>query len=53
MSRRIKNVTINVEAIPHDQYKVKVRAAGAGKQLPDLFVVWPGAELSRWRMEKS
>jgi raffinose/stachyose/melibiose transport system substrate-binding protein len=39
------NIKINMETIPHDQYKIKVKTSAAGKQLPDIFQVWPGAEL--------
>ncbi len=39
------NIKINMEAFPHDQYKVKVKTSAAGKQLPDIYQVWPGAEL--------
>ncbi len=40
------NIKLKMETIPHDQYKVKVKTSAAGKQLPDIFQVWPGAELS-------
>lgn len=39
------DVLINVQSIPHDEYKIKIKAAAAGKELPDMLVVWPGAEL--------
>lgn len=39
------NIIIKQEKIPHDQFKVKVKTQAAGKQLPDLVQVWPGAEL--------
>lgn len=39
------NIQIKMEKIPHDQYKIKVKTQAAGKQLPDLIQVWPGAEL--------
>ncbi|MCM3766091.1 extracellular solute-binding protein [Neobacillus niacini] len=39
------NIVIKQQNIPHDQYKVKVKTQAAGKQLPDLIQVWPGAEL--------
>jgi len=39
------NIKIKMEPIPHDQYKVKLKTSAAGKQLPDVFQVWPGAEL--------
>jgi raffinose/stachyose/melibiose transport system substrate-binding protein len=39
------NIVIKQQNIPHDQFKVKVKTQAAGKQLPDLVQVWPGAEL--------
>ncbi len=39
------DIVIKQEKIPHDQFKVKVKTQAAGKQLPDLVQVWPGAEL--------
>lgn len=39
------NIVIKQQNIPHDQYKVKLKTQAAGKQLPDLIQVWPGAEL--------
>lgn len=39
------NIVIKQQNIPHDQFKVKVKTQAAGKQLPDLIQVWPGAEL--------
>ncbi|MDO6657045.1 extracellular solute-binding protein [Anaerobacillus sp. 1_MG-2023] len=39
------NIVINQQSIPHDQFKVKVKTQAAGKQLPDLVQVFPGAEL--------
>jgi raffinose/stachyose/melibiose transport system substrate-binding protein len=43
--REHPEIKINVNAIPHDEYKIKVKAAAAGRELPDMLVVWPGAEL--------
>ncbi|MDM5200854.1 extracellular solute-binding protein [Fictibacillus enclensis] len=40
------NIVIKQQNIPHDQFKVKVKTQAAGKQLPDLVQVWPGAELT-------
>jgi raffinose/stachyose/melibiose transport system substrate-binding protein len=40
-----KNIVINLRTTPHDQYKTKLKTQAAGKQLPDLFQVWAGAEL--------
>lgn len=39
------DMVIRVQSIPHDEYKIKVKAAAAGRELPDMLVVWPGAEL--------
>jgi raffinose/stachyose/melibiose transport system substrate-binding protein len=39
------HIKIKMESIPHDQYKIKLKTQAAGKQLPDLVQVWPGAEL--------
>jgi raffinose/stachyose/melibiose transport system substrate-binding protein len=38
-------IKIHIDAIPHDEYKIKVKAAAAGRELPDMLVVWPEAEL--------
>ncbi|KQX51363.1 MULTISPECIES: extracellular solute-binding protein [unclassified Paenibacillus] len=38
-------IKLHMVAIPHDEYKIKVKAAAAGRELPDLLVVWPGAEM--------
>ncbi|WP_407270954.1 extracellular solute-binding protein [Radiobacillus sp. PE A8.2] len=40
-----EDVKVVIEAIPHDQYETKLRTQAAGKQLPDMFRVWPGARL--------
>ena len=40
------DIVIKQQNIPHDQYKVKVKAQAAGRELPDLIQVWPGAELA-------
>lgn len=39
------DIVIKQQSIPHDQFKVKVKTQAAGKQLPDLVQVFPGAEL--------
>ncbi|MBE3596980.1 MAG: extracellular solute-binding protein [Hydrogenibacillus sp.] len=39
------DIKIKMDTIPHDQYKIKIKTQAAGKQLPDMFQVWPGAEL--------
>lgn len=41
-----ENIEVKIEAIPHDQYETKLRTQAAGKQLPDMFRVWPGARLA-------
>lgn len=38
-----EGIRIKVESIPHDQYETKLRTQAAGKQLPDMMRVWPGA----------
>lgn len=38
-------IEITLETTPHDQYKTKLKTQAAGKQLPELLQVWPGAEL--------
>ncbi|CDQ38725.1 extracellular solute-binding protein [Virgibacillus salexigens] len=38
-----EDITIKMESIPHDQYETKLRTQAAGKQLPDMMRVWPGA----------
>lgn len=38
-----EDIRIKVESIPHDQYETKLRTQAAGKQLPDMMRVWPGA----------
>lgn len=40
------DIEVIVEAIPHDQYETKLRTQAAGKQLPDMFRVWPGARIA-------
>ncbi|TDQ37733.1 extracellular solute-binding protein [Aureibacillus halotolerans] len=40
-----EDIKVTIEAIPHDQYETKLRTQAAGKQLPDMFRVWPGARL--------
>ncbi len=39
------DIKINIESIPHDQFETKLRTQAAGKQLPDMFRVWPGARI--------
>lgn len=40
-----KDIHVKIESIPHDQYETKLRTQAAGKQLPDMFRVWPGARI--------
>lgn len=40
-----EDIEVIIEAIPHDQYETKLRTQAAGKQLPDMFRVWPGARI--------
>lgn len=39
------DIQVKSESIPHDQYETKLRTQAAGKQLPDMFRVWPGARI--------
>ncbi|MFQ3545463.1 extracellular solute-binding protein [Halobacillus rhizosphaerae] len=39
------DIEVKIESIPHDQYETKLRTQAAGKQLPDMFRVWPGARI--------
>jgi len=39
------NITIKTETTDTDNYRTKLKTRAAGKQLPDIFQVWPGAEL--------
>ncbi|MBY0148867.1 extracellular solute-binding protein [Neobacillus niacini] len=40
------SIHVKIESIPHDQYETKLRTQAAGKQLPDMFRVWPGARIA-------
>ena len=40
-----KDIQVKIESIPHDQYETKLRTQAAGKQLPDMFRVWPGTRI--------
>jgi raffinose/stachyose/melibiose transport system substrate-binding protein len=37
------NVDLQVEALPSDGLKTRLRTAAAAGEMPDLFVMWPGA----------
>lgn len=41
-----KDIEVKIESIPHDQYETKLRTQAAGKQLPDMFRVWPGTRIT-------
>ncbi|WP_409342737.1 extracellular solute-binding protein [Paenibacillus sp. MBLB4367] len=36
------NVELEVQAIPPDGYKARLKTAAAAAEMPDLFVMWPG-----------
>jgi raffinose/stachyose/melibiose transport system substrate-binding protein len=40
-----EGIKIEMQTTTHDQYKTKLKTQAAGKQLPELLQVWPGAEL--------
>lgn len=39
------DIQLNVETTPHADYRTRLNTQAAGGQLPDIFQVWPGAEL--------
>lgn len=39
------NIKIKLEAVATEQYMTKLRTLATGKELPDIFQAWPGAEL--------
>ncbi|MDN4067058.1 extracellular solute-binding protein [Paenibacillus vini] len=39
------NIVIKQDGVPSAQYKTKLRTLAAGNNLPDINVVWPGADL--------
>lgn len=39
------NIKITQDNIPHDQYKIKIKTQAAGKELPDMWISWPAAEM--------
>lgn len=41
-----EDIEVKIQAIPHAQYETKLRTQAAGKQLPDMFRVWPGERLA-------
>ena len=40
------NVKITLQTTANDQYRTKLKTQAAGKQLPDIFLVWPGSRLT-------
>lgn len=45
-NKQHKDIEVKIQAIPHAQYETKLRTQAAGKQLPDMFRVWPGQRLA-------
>lgn len=41
------NIKITQDNIPHDQYKIKIKTQAAGKELPDMWISWPAAEMEQ------
>jgi len=39
------NIMVKTETTDNDNYRTKLKTRAAGKQLPDIFQVWPGSEL--------
>ncbi|ADU31415.1 extracellular solute-binding protein [Evansella cellulosilytica] len=39
------DIQINIETTAHADYRTRLNTQAAGGQLPDIFQVWPGAEL--------
>lgn len=39
------NIHVELQTTAIEQYKTKLKTQAAGKDLPDMFLVWPGAEL--------
>lgn len=39
------DIQLNIETTPHADYRTRLNTQAAGGQLPDIFQVWPGAEL--------
>lgn len=40
------NINITLQTTANNQYRTKMKTEAAGKQLPDIFLVWPGSELT-------
>jgi raffinose/stachyose/melibiose transport system substrate-binding protein len=36
------NIILDVQAIPHDGYRSRLKTIAAANELPDLFIMWPG-----------
>lgn len=41
-----EHIYLNIETTAHDDYRTRLNTQAAGGQLPDIFQVFPGAELS-------
>lgn len=39
------DIQLKIETTPHADYRTRLNTQAAGGQLPDIFQVWPGAEL--------
>lgn len=37
------NIELDVQAIPPDGYRARLKTVAAANEMPDLFVMWPGA----------
>lgn len=38
-----QNIKLNVQAIPPDGYKARLKTVAAANEMPDVFLMWPGA----------
>ena len=36
------NIVIDIQAIPHDGYRSRLKTIAAANELPDMFIMWPG-----------
>lgn len=36
------NITLDIQAIPPDGYRTRLKTVAAANEMPDLFVMWPG-----------
>ncbi|MCR8843236.1 extracellular solute-binding protein [Paenibacillus sp. SC116] len=37
------NIKLNVQAIPPDGYRARLKTVAAANEMPDVFIMWPGA----------